>query len=69
MAVKQSVASRPQKSSKLLKGMEAYLKAVEEKKGDEYHDDPIFSGVDEETGDIIIGAGGLTIIIPPEEQK
>lgn len=57
------------KKSKLMKEMEAYLAAVEEKKADEYHDDPVSCEVDEETGDIIIGAGGLTLIFKPEEQK
>ena len=57
------------KKSKLMKDMDGYLKGVEEKKGDsEYHDDPVSYDVDEGTGDVVIGAGGLMITIPPDEQ-
>ncbi len=60
--------SRPLKKSKLMKEMDEYLNALKEKQN-EYHDDPVSYDVDEETGDVIIGAGGLTLVFTPDEQE
>ncbi len=60
--------NRPRKKSKLMREMDAYLAAIKEKQG-EYHDDPISCEVNEETGDVIIGAGGLTLVFAPDEQE
>lgn len=54
--------------SKLMREMESYLDALKEKQG-EYHDDPVSYEVDEETGDVVIGAGGLTLVFTPDEQE